>query len=85
MPEKISEKQQEKMEAALTIRSQLQQAFDKKKRVNIFASGTYKGVSGYIAGIQHGSITLASETEDGEKYTTTMRIVDIKRVSVYES
>ena len=81
----MSEKQQEKIEAALTIRSQLQQAFDKKKRVNIFASGTYKGVSGYIAGIQHGSITLASETEDGEKYTTTMRIVDIKRVSVYES
>ena len=80
----VSEKQQEKMEAALTIRSQLQQAFDKKKRVNIFASGTYKGVSGYIAGIQHGSITLASETEDGEKYTTTMRIVDIKRVSVFE-
>ena len=33
----MSEKQQEKIEAALTIRSQLQQAFDKKKRVNIFA------------------------------------------------
>ena len=81
----VSEKQQERIEAALTIRSQLQQAFGKKKRVNIFASGTYKGVSGYIAGIQHGSITLACETEDGEKYTTTMRIVDIKRVSVYES
>lgn len=82
MPE--SEKQKEKMEAALTIRAQLQRAFVEGKRVNIFAAGTYKGVSGRIKGIEHGSITLASETEDGEKYTTTMRIVDIKRVSVFE-
>lgn len=84
MTEKISEKQQQKIEAALTIRSQLQTAFEAGRRVSIFASGTYKGVSGKIAGIHHGSITLSSETEDGERYSTTMRIVDIKRVSVYE-
>lgn len=80
----MSEKQKEKMEAALTIRSQLARAQKDRKKVNLFASGTYKGVSGYISGIQNGSITLASETEDGEKYSTTMRIIDIKRVSVYE-
>jgi len=79
-----NERQKERAEAALTIRSQLQKAYQEKKRVNIFASGTYKGVSGYIMGIQHGSITLSSETEDGEKYTTTMRIIDIKRVSVFD-
>lgn len=85
MTDKISEKQQEKMEAALTIRSQLQLAFDKHKRVSIFATGTYKGVTGRIVGMQHGSITLSSETEDGERYTTTLRVVDIKRVSVFEA
>ena len=84
MTDAVNAKQQEKIEAALTIRSQLAKAQKDGKRVDLFASGTYKGVSGYIAGIQHGSITLASETEDGEKYTTTMRIIDIKRVSVYE-
>lgn len=78
------DKQKEKKEAALTIRSQLLKAYKNGKRVNIFASGTYKGVSGFIAGIEHGSITLDCETEDGEKYTTTMRMVDIKRVSVFE-
>ena len=83
MTEKI-DKREEKQEAALTIRSQLQKAFKDGKKVNIFASGTYKGVSGYISGIQHGSITLSSETEDGERYSTTMRIIDIKRVSVFE-
>lgn len=79
-----TDKQIQKEEAALTIRSQLQRAFKEGKKVNIFASGTYKGVGGFITGIQHGSITLSSETEDGEKYTTTLRIVDIKRVSVFE-
>ena len=44
MTEKI-DKREEKQEAALTIRSQLQKAYKDGKKVNIFASGTYKGVS----------------------------------------
>lgn len=77
-------KQKEKKEAASTIRSQLARANREGKKVNIFASGTYKGVTGFIDSIEHGSITLRCETEDGERYTTTMRIIDIKRVSVFE-
>ena len=80
----MEDKKTEKLEAALTIRAQLSRAKENDKLVNIFASGTYKGVTGKILGIEHGSITLSCETEDGQKYSTTMRIVDIKRVSVFE-
>ena len=78
------EKSEERKEAGYTIRSELYEAFKGGKRVNIFASGTYKGISGTILGMKNGSITLESETEDGEKYRTVLRVVDVKRVSVFQ-
>ena len=73
-----------KEEVLISIRAQLHRAYKEKKMVNIFASGTYKGVSGFVSGIQHGTLSLSCLTEDGQKYTVTMRIPDIKRVSVFE-
>lgn len=73
-----------KEEVLISIRAQLHRAYKEKKMVNIFASGTYKGVSGFVSGIQHGTLSLSCMTEDGQKYTVTMRIPDIKRVSVFE-
>lgn len=80
----MTDTRKEKEEYALTIRSQIERAFQDGKMINIFASGTYKGVTGKVVGFRHGSLTLSCETEDGQKYTTTMRVVDIKRVSVFE-
>ena len=68
----------------LTIRSQLSHAQKNHLKVNVFATGTFKGINGYISAMQHGSLTIRSETEDGEVYQTTLRILDIKRVSVFE-
>ena len=79
-----TEKQKEKEEVMFSIRGQLTQAMKHRWKVQIYASGTYKGVGGLITQISHGSITLSGETEDGVKMTTTMRISDIKRVSIYE-
>ena len=59
-------------------------ALNSGKTVSILVDGTYKGVSGFVSGIQHGTLSLSCLTEDGQKYTVTMRIPDIKRVSVFE-
>jgi hypothetical protein len=81
---KETEKQKEKEEAIFSIRGQLEHAKKEGYKVSIYASGTYKGVGGTITQISHGSVTLRGETEDGIKMTTTMRIQDIKRISVFE-
>ena len=77
-------KKDEKSEASFSIRGQLQEAYKRGLAVSIFATGTYKGVSGDIVSLQHGSVTLRAITEDGKQMTTTLRLMDIKRVSVFE-
>lgn len=77
------ENNNEKKAMLTTIKGQLSDALEKNKRVQIYASGTYKGIGGLVIGLNHGMVTLKSETEEGEEYVTTLKIADIKRVSIF--
>ena len=67
-----------------SIRKELQRAYKEKKMVTVQSQGTYKGITGTVSYYGHGSIKIQSETEDGTKMSTTLRVVDVRRVSVYE-
>ena len=73
----------EKKAMITTIKGQLAYALEHNKRVQIYAAGTYKGIGGIVIGLNHGMVTLKSETEEGDEYTTTLKIADIKRVSIF--
>ena len=77
------DKIKDKQIVVTTIKGQLADALEKGKRVQIYAAGTYKGIGGKVVGLNHGMVTLQSETEEGEEYTTTLKIADIKRVSIF--
>lgn len=71
-------------EELASIRKELQRAFQGKKMITVQSQGTYKGITGLVVYYGHGSIKIQSDTEDGTKVNTTLRVVDIRRVSVYE-
>ena len=71
-------------EELASIRKELQRAFTNKKTVTVKSQGTYKGITGLVVYYGHGSIKIQADTEDGTRVNTTLRVVDIRRVSVYE-
>jgi hypothetical protein len=67
-----------------SIRNELKRAFKDKLLVQVQAGGTYKGITGTVAYYGHGTLRILGESEDGLKVSHTLRITDIKRVTVYE-
>lgn len=67
-----------------SIRNELKRAKENNLFVTIYGGGTYKGITGRVTFLGHGMIKIDGETEDGAKCNDVMRMMDIKRVRVYE-
>ncbi len=57
----------------------LRYAMSTKKHVLIYATGTYKGISGIIQKIDYGTIVILSQ---GKR--VRIKISDIKRIEIFE-
>lgn len=71
-------------EVAMTIRQQVERALSKHLACQVYSTGMYKGVHGRIKSLRHGVVVMVGETEEGAKVEHTFRLVDIKRISVFE-
>lgn len=67
-----------------SVRNELKRAMKDNLTVTIYGGGTYKGITGKVMYLGHGTIKIVGETEDGAKCNDIMRTTDIKRVRVYE-
>ena len=57
----------------------LREAMKKKLRVEVYATGTYKGVAGKVINIKYGHVYI-----DTPMSLVVLALKDIKRVSVYK-
>lgn len=71
-------------EIAVTIRQQVERAYEKHLVCQIYSIGMYKGINGYVKSIHHGVVVMMGETEEGVKVEHTFRLSDIKRISVFD-
>ena len=74
----------EREEVGSSIRQAMYGAMKSGKRVQVYATGTFKGIAGRVMKIERGGCILVGETEEGTKVTHHLRLSDIKRVSVYD-
>jgi len=57
----------------------LRDAMKKKRKVLVYSTGTYKGITGYVVEIKHGHVYI-----DTPVSMDVVALKDIKRVSVFK-
>ena len=57
----------------------LKKAMQEGRRVEVYAKGTYKGVSGFVVNISHGIVDIETSTA-----IASIMLSDIRRISVFK-
>ena len=74
----------EKKEIIQSIRQTMYHALEKHLQCQVYSTGMYKGINGYVESIHNGTVVIAGETEEGTPVKHVFRLSDIKRVSVFD-
>ena len=74
----------EKKEIIQSIRQTMYNALEKHLQCQVYSTGMYKGINGYVESIHNGTVVIAGETEEGTPVKHVFRLSDIKRVSVFD-
>jgi acylphosphatase len=59
-------------------------ALEKHLQCQVYSTGMYKGINGFVESIHNGTVVIAGETEEGTPVKHVFRLSDIKRVSVFD-
>ena len=74
----------EKKEIIQSIRPTMYHALEKHLQCQVYSTGMYKGINGFVESIHNGTVVIAGETEEGTPVKHVFRLSDIKRVSVFD-